>query len=64
PIFPHLLHLGPNGGATESEPSAGFIEQWGRSGAVALGPTGRLYWQRSMVWPGPNETSFPYLLAF
>jgi hypothetical protein len=64
PIFPHLFHFGPSGFTSEGEPSAGFIEQWGRSGAVALGPTGRLYWQRSMVWPGPNETAFPYLLAF
>jgi hypothetical protein len=64
PIFPHLFHLGPDGGGSEGEPNSGFYEQWGRSGAVALGPTGRLYWQRSMVWPGPNETSYPYLLAF
>jgi hypothetical protein len=64
PIFPHLFHLGPDGGVSESEPSTGFIEQWGRSGGVELGPTGRLYWQRSMVWPGPNERAYPYLLAF
>jgi hypothetical protein len=64
PIFPHLFHLGPDGGVSESEPSTGFVEQWGRSGTVDLGPTGRLYWQRSMVWPGPNERAHPYLLAF
>lgn len=64
PIFPHLFHFGPDGGVTEGEPSTGFFEQWGRSAGVALGPTGRMYWQRSMVWPGPNETPYPYLLAF
>jgi hypothetical protein len=64
PIFPHLFHFGPDGGGSEGEPYAGFNEEWGHSGSVALGPTGRLYWQRSMVWPGPNETPYPYLLAF
>lgn len=64
PIFPHLFHLGPDGGVSEGEPNTGFYEQWGGSGSVALGPTGRLYWNRSMRWPGPNETPYPYLLAF
>jgi hypothetical protein len=64
PIFPHLFHLGPDGGVSEGEPYTGFNEQWGRSGGVELGPTGRLYWELSMRWPGPNETPYPYLLAF
>jgi hypothetical protein len=64
PIFPHLYHLGANGGVTEDEPYSGFYEEWGRSGRVALGATGRLYWHRSMVWPGPNGTGFPFLLVF
>ena len=64
PIFPHLFHLGPDGGVSEGEPYTGFIEGWGRSGSVALGPTGRLYWNRSMQWPGPNDALFPYLLTF
>ena len=63
PIFPHLWQLDAAGNAAGAEPDTGFYEQWGRSGRVALGAGGRIYWEREMVWPAPTSPAFPYLLA-
>jgi hypothetical protein len=63
PIFPHLWQLDAAGHFVGFEPETGFYEQWGRSGSVVLGADGRIYWQRSMVWPSPVSPAFPYLLA-
>jgi len=63
PIFPHLWELDAAGTLRAGEPSTGFYEQWGRSGRVAVGASGRIYWERAMVWPTPVSPAFPYLLA-
>jgi len=63
PIFPHLWKLDAYGNYLGGEPATGFYEEWGRSGRVAVGPSGRIYWERSMVWPSPVSPAFPYLLA-
>ncbi len=63
PVFPHLWQLDAGGTLLPGEPEVGFYEQWGRSGRVAIGPSNRIYWERSMVWPRPTSPPFPYLLA-
>jgi hypothetical protein len=66
PIFPHLWQLDGAGNLIPGEPYVGFDEQWGRSGRVVVGATGRIYWERLMVWPGPSWPDLPaftYLLA-
>jgi hypothetical protein len=63
PIFPHLWQLDTSGAVVGGEPDTGFYEQWGRSGRVALDASGRIYWERSMMWPSPVSEPFPYLIA-
>jgi hypothetical protein len=63
PIFPHLWQYTASGASIGGEPNDGFYEQWGRSGRVALGASNRIYLERSMVWPQPTSTPYPYLIA-
>lgn len=61
--FPHLWELDAAGDSVPGEPYVGFHEEWGRSGRVTAGASGRVYWERAMVWPAPSSPPFPYLLA-
>lgn len=63
PIFPDLWQYDATGAQVAGQPNTGFYEQWGRSGRVAIGASNRIYWERSMMWPLPTSTPFPYLLA-
>lgn len=63
PIFPDLWQYDATGAQVAGLPNTGFYEQWGRSGRVAIGASNRIYWERTMMWPMPTSSAFPYLLA-
>jgi hypothetical protein len=65
PIFPHLWQYDASGAGVGGggEPYTGFYEEWGRSGRVAISASNRIYWERSMVWPTPTSTPWPFLVA-
>ncbi|HWU87844.1 MAG TPA: hypothetical protein VN253_11240 [Kofleriaceae bacterium] len=64
PIFPDFWRYNASGAQVGvGAPYLGFYEGWGRSGRIAMGPSGRVWWERSMVWPTPTSVPYPYLIA-
>lgn len=63
PIFPDLWQLDASGAQIGGTPYVGFYEDYGRSGRIAIGPTNRVFWERTMLWPAPVSDPYPYLIA-
>lgn len=63
PFFPDVFLYDASGASGGSVPFDGFNEDWGRSGRVSISSTGRIYWERSMLWPQPTSTAFPHLVV-
>lgn len=63
PDRPELVELDAQGQRIfPVEGETGFGEA-GDAGAVAVGPSGRVYWNFADAWPDPSSPAYPYLIS-